>query len=112
MAESINIPPNPTNADLAHAIVQTHACLENLRTDLAPVISFALNTKKVSNRVWKFGVWIGPMIVAALIGAYANLIVSQQALQASAAQSAHQAKVAVIVAARTHATVSQALGSP
>jgi hypothetical protein len=111
MTEPLNLPINPTNSDLADGLRATHDCLDALRADLTPVITFTLNTKKVANRTWRFGKWLAPILIAAIVGAYANLTLQNQAILASAQQSALASKTAVVVAAKSHVILADKLNS-
>jgi hypothetical protein len=96
MAEPLTLPETPSNGDLAKGLIQTHECLEKLRTELKPVILAS-----------KFIVWAGPIVAAAIIGGIVQTWTSSQV----AAQNSSTAAATAKHADATQVTVVRKLNS-
>lgn len=126
MSEPLKLPANPTLKDVAHGLQQTHDCLDAARAEIRQNTR-ALAVIKQQNELympglialghgfqvgWRFGKWLGPVVIAAVIGAWVNGWFQYNALYAQTHRAAVSSQAATIVAAKSHAIVSHRLVAP
>jgi hypothetical protein len=121
MSNPLNLPENPTNADLARGLVQTHECLEAARGEIRqttnalvvlkdqnelmmPTFVFLTKVTKYSRR---FSIWIISIVTVA----YVTVIVQNQVNHNDAADAARQAAINAKAAATASNTVVGKLNS-